>query len=60
MHELFSSLIAFMTNDTIERAMIDNFKAEYVSLHVRESNQAAIHLYRKTLEYQYVNCSRGR
>lgn len=35
--------------------MIENFNAEYVSLHVRETNHAAIHLYRKTLEYQYVN-----
>lgn len=36
--------------------MVENFKAEYVSLHVREGNAAAIHLYRRTLEYQYVDC----
>lgn len=42
-----------------QRAMIDNFKAEYVSLHVRESNQAAIHLYRKTLEYQIYDVEKG-
>lgn len=34
--------------------MVESFSAEYVSLHVREGNTAAIHLYRKTLEYQYV------
>ena len=28
------------------------FKAEYVSLHVRKSNQAAFHLYTETLKYQ--------
>lgn len=32
--------------------MVESFSAEYVSLHVREGNIAAIHLYRKTLEYQ--------
>lgn len=35
--------------------MVESFRAEYVSLHVREGNTAAIHLYRKTLEYQYVH-----
>lgn len=35
--------------------MVESFKSEYVSLHVREGNTAAIHLYRKTLEYQYVS-----
>ena len=39
----------------LERAMMDVFKAEYVSLHVRESNHAAFHLYRISLAYQYVN-----
>lgn len=37
--------------------MVENFKAEYVSLHVREGNAAAIHLYRRTLEYQYVGAA---
>ncbi|KAF1779060.1 Acyl-CoA N-acyltransferase [Phytophthora cactorum] len=35
-----------------QRAMVESFGAEYVSLHVREGNVAAIHLYRKTLKYQ--------
>eukprot|EP00128_Syssomonas_multiformis_P000856 Colp12_sorted_trinity150504_noHs@30827 len=29
-------------------AMIENFGAEYVSLHVRRSNRAALHLYKDT------------
>lgn len=33
-------------------AMVETFGAHYVSLHVRESNQAAIHLYEKTLGFQ--------
>ena len=39
--------------------MVENYKAEYVSLHVRESNQAAYHLYRKTLEYQIYDVEKG-
>lgn len=34
-----------------ERAMVEVFDAEYVSLHVRESNYAALHLYEKTLRF---------
>lgn len=34
-----------------ERSMIESFDAEYVSLHVRRSNRAAIHLYTKTLGF---------
>jgi ribosomal protein S18 acetylase RimI-like enzyme len=32
--------------------MVENFKAHYVSLHVRESNRAALHLYRDILGFQ--------
>ena len=32
--------------------MVENFQAQYVSLHVRESNRAALHLYRDTLGFQ--------
>ncbi|TMW67648.1 hypothetical protein Poli38472_011268 [Pythium oligandrum] len=42
-----------------QRAMVENFNAEYVSLHVRESNTAALHLYRKTLEYQVYDIEKG-
>ncbi|RHX97337.1 hypothetical protein DYB25_005672 [Aphanomyces astaci] len=42
-----------------QRAMVENFKAEYVSLHVRETNAAAFHLYRKTLEYQVYDIEKG-
>lgn len=32
--------------------MQEVFDAEYVSLHVRESNRAAFHLYKETLQYE--------
>jgi peptide alpha-N-acetyltransferase len=35
--------------------MVENFNAMYVSLHVRVSNAAALHLYRDTLGYKYVS-----
>ncbi|KAH9223619.1 acyl-CoA N-acyltransferase [Leptodontidium sp. 2 PMI_412] len=35
-----------------QRAMVETFQAQYVSLHVRVSNKAALHLYRDTLEFQ--------
>ncbi|KAK4224427.1 acyl-CoA N-acyltransferase [Podospora fimiseda] len=34
-----------------QQAMVETFNAQYVSLHVRVSNQAAIHLYRNTLGF---------
>lgn len=34
-----------------ELAMVETFGAQYVSLHVRVSNKAAIHLYSKTLGF---------
>ncbi|GAA51326.1 peptide alpha-N-acetyltransferase [Clonorchis sinensis] len=33
------------------RAMVENFHARYVSLHVRKSNRAALTLYKKTLHF---------
>lgn len=36
----------------IERAMVETFGAQYVSLHVRMSNVAALHLYRETLGFK--------
>ncbi|XP_054107020.1 N-alpha-acetyltransferase 10 isoform X3 [Callithrix jacchus] len=38
--------------DQASRAMIENFNAKYVSLHVRKSNRAALHLYSNTLNFQ--------
>ena len=35
-----------------ERAMVETFAAQYVSLHVRMSNVAALHLYRDTLGFK--------
>ncbi|XP_031192740.1 N-alpha-acetyltransferase 11 isoform X2 [Mastomys coucha] len=39
--------------DQASRAMIENFGAKYVSLHVRKSNRAALHLYSNTLNFQH-------
>ena len=36
----------------IERAMVESFGAQYVSLHVRMSNIAALRLYRDTLGFK--------
>ncbi|XP_005653684.3 N-alpha-acetyltransferase 11 [Sus scrofa] len=38
--------------DQASRAMVENFGAEYVSLHVRKSNRAALHLYSNTLNFE--------
>lgn len=35
-----------------QRAMAETFNAQYVSLHVRVSNNAALHLYRDTLGFK--------
>ncbi|CAG8540111.1 5911_t:CDS:2, partial [Cetraspora pellucida] len=32
--------------------MVEVFKAQYVSLHVRKSNRAALHLYKDTLKFR--------
>nr|CAG4641209.1 EOG090X0DSH [Eulimnadia texana] len=37
--------------DQASRAMIESFNAKYVSLHVRKSNRAALHLYTDTLKF---------
>ena len=37
--------------DQAARAMVENFAAKYVSLHVRVSNRAALNLYEKTLKF---------
>lgn len=34
--------------------MVEVYGAKYMSLHVRKSNRAAIHLYRDTLQFEYV------
>ncbi|KAF8469139.1 N-terminal acetyltransferase A complex catalytic subunit ard1 [Kalaharituber pfeilii] len=35
-----------------QKAMVECFGAKYVSLHVRVSNQAALHLYQNTLQFE--------
>lgn len=41
-----------MTRSAADLAMEEVFGAKYASLHVRVSNQAALHLYKTTLGYQ--------
>lgn len=38
-----------------EQAMMSNYDAAFVSLHVRVSNRAALHLYTNTLGFSYVS-----
>ncbi|XP_065830103.1 N-alpha-acetyltransferase 10-like [Oscarella lobularis] len=38
--------------DQASRSMVECFAAEYVSLHVRKSNRAALHLYETTLKFE--------
>lgn len=42
-----------------ETAMRDVFDAQYVSLHVRETNRAAIGLYRDTLGFEVHGVEKG-
>jgi peptide alpha-N-acetyltransferase len=37
----------------LERSMVENYDAQYVSLHVRKSNRAALSLYKDTLNFEY-------
>lgn len=41
------------------RSMRESYGAESVSLHVRESNKAALHLYQKTLGFEVLEISAG-
>lgn len=40
-------------------AFCENYKARYVSLHVRESNRAALHLYRDTLKFEVLKIEKS-
>jgi peptide alpha-N-acetyltransferase len=42
-----------------QQEMRDVFHAEYVSLHVRKSNEAAFHLYSVTLQYEVNDVEKG-
>lgn len=42
-----------------QKEMHEVFDAEYVSLHVRESNRAAFHLYKETLQYEIHDVEKG-
>ena len=53
-HEPYYSttLANFPITSSAERAMAESHRAHYVSLHVRVSNTAALHLYRDTLGFE--------
>jgi len=51
--------IATMLMRSAQREMADVFEAEYVSLHVRQSNKAAFHLYSVTLAYEVHDVEKG-
>ncbi|SCV05616.1 LANO_0H11408g1_1 [Lachancea nothofagi CBS 11611] len=40
-------------------ALSEVYKAQYVSLHVRQSNRAALHLYRDTLEFEVLSVEKS-
>ncbi|SCV02758.1 LAMI_0H02740g1_1 [Lachancea mirantina] len=40
-------------------ALCEVYQAKYVSLHVRQSNRAALHLYRDTLEFEVLNVEKS-
>lgn len=40
-------------------ALCESFKAEYVSLHVRKSNRAALHLYRDSLQFEVMSIEKS-
>ncbi|KAK9373320.1 acyl-CoA N-acyltransferase [Lipomyces chichibuensis] len=41
------------------RGLAESYGAKYVSLHVRKSNRAALHLYRDTLTFEVVEIEKG-
>ncbi|CAD5123837.1 DgyrCDS12144 [Dimorphilus gyrociliatus] len=43
--------LAHKLMEQASRAMVECFNAKYVSLHVRKSNRAALHLYQNTLKF---------
>ncbi|KAI9202898.1 acyl-CoA N-acyltransferase [Polychytrium aggregatum] len=42
-----------------QNAMVECYNAKYVSLHVRKSNRAALHLYRDTLKFSVSEVETG-
>ena len=40
-------------------ALCETYKARYVSLHVRESNRAALHLYKDTLKFEVLKIEKS-
>jgi len=51
--------IATRLMNATHQAMIDNFQATYVTLHVRKSNFTAFHLYHEVLKYSVLDEEEG-
>jgi len=51
-HQNSHLFLQIYAHGNTERCMVETFDAQYVSLHVRKSNRAAIHLYTQTLGYE--------
>lgn len=49
----------FPLHTLVEQAMKSNYDAAFVSLHVRVSNRAALHLYTQTLGFSYIPSESG-
>lgn len=52
-------MMTMMVGEVTERAMAESHAAQYVSLHVRMSNTAALHLYRDTLGFKVEKIEKG-
>ena len=44
--------LATLLMNQAEKALVENYNAEYLCLHVRRSNRAALHLYKETLGFK--------
>ncbi|CAG8492641.1 7235_t:CDS:2 [Diversispora eburnea] len=51
-HGHITSLSVMRTYRRLEKSMVEVFNAQYVSLHVRKSNRAALQLYKETLKFR--------
>lgn len=51
-------LAAKLMRQSLQSA-VESYGAQYVSLHVRKSNTAALHLYKETLEFEVVEIESG-
>eukprot|EP01091_Cochliopodium_minus_P002205 TRINITY_DN12089_c0_g1_i1.p1 TRINITY_DN12089_c0_g1~~TRINITY_DN12089_c0_g1_i1.p1 ORF type:complete len:158 (-),score=53.57 TRINITY_DN12089_c0_g1_i1:58-531(-) len=51
--------LATLLMNQAEKSLIENYGAEFLCLHVRRSNRAALHLYKETLGFKQENIEVG-